>query len=146
MCQFVAVILLIGLLSAYVVEFLFFSSRIRHTWCALVTGVQTCALPICDVVHLVAGVLDPHLLQAELLRLGAQPDAVVRVTADEAKVVVAEAKHGTVVDDAAGLGAHGRVHDLPAGQSADVTREGSADVRREGNEVGRRFEYGWSPL
>src|SRR3546814_6984661 len=26
---------------------LFFSSRRRHTSCALVTGVQTCALPIC---------------------------------------------------------------------------------------------------
>src|SRR3546814_5464236 len=26
---------------------LFFSSRSRHTRCALVTGVQTCALPIC---------------------------------------------------------------------------------------------------
>src|SRR3546814_6361515 len=26
--------------------FCFFSSRIRHTSCALVTGVQTCALPI----------------------------------------------------------------------------------------------------
>src|SRR3546814_1092719 len=28
---------------------LFFSSRRRHTRCALVTGVQTCALPICCV-------------------------------------------------------------------------------------------------
>src|SRR3546814_9314613 len=27
----------------------FFSSRRRHTRCALVTGVQTCALPICWV-------------------------------------------------------------------------------------------------
>src|SRR3546814_2940443 len=27
----------------------FFSSRRRHTRCALVTGVQTCALPICQV-------------------------------------------------------------------------------------------------
>src|SRR3546814_1535461 len=27
--------------------FFFFSSRSRHTRCALVTGVQTCALPIC---------------------------------------------------------------------------------------------------
>src|SRR3546814_7816481 len=27
--------------------FFFFSSRRRHTICALVTGVQTCALPIC---------------------------------------------------------------------------------------------------
>src|SRR3546814_2895980 len=29
------------------VGFFFFSSRRRHTRCALVTGVQTCALPIC---------------------------------------------------------------------------------------------------
>src|SRR3546814_10077761 len=28
----------------------FFSSRRRHTRCALVTGVQTCALPICGAV------------------------------------------------------------------------------------------------
>src|SRR3546814_19654985 len=28
--------------------FFFFSSRRRHTRCALVTGVQTCALPICS--------------------------------------------------------------------------------------------------
>src|SRR3546814_18252039 len=28
-------------------DFFFFSSRRRHTRCALVTGVQTCALPIC---------------------------------------------------------------------------------------------------
>src|SRR3546814_1613185 len=30
----------------FVVLFFFFSSRRRHTRCALVTGVQTCALPI----------------------------------------------------------------------------------------------------
>src|SRR3546814_6139307 len=30
-----------------VMTFFFFSSRRRHTRCALVTGVQTCALPIC---------------------------------------------------------------------------------------------------
>src|SRR3546814_8437158 len=29
----------------------FFSSRRRHTRCALVTGVQTCALPICTVIR-----------------------------------------------------------------------------------------------
>src|SRR3546814_19657113 len=32
--------------SVCVYFFLFFSSRRRHTSCALVTGVQTCALPI----------------------------------------------------------------------------------------------------
>src|SRR3546814_3692494 len=31
----------------FVLLFFFFSSRRRHTRCALVTGVQTCALPIC---------------------------------------------------------------------------------------------------
>src|SRR3546814_1608145 len=30
----------------FIVFFFFFSSRRRHTRCALVTGVQTCALPI----------------------------------------------------------------------------------------------------
>src|SRR3546814_2397752 len=30
----------------FVICFFFFSSRRRHTRCALVTGVQTCALPI----------------------------------------------------------------------------------------------------
>src|SRR3546814_2300209 len=31
--------------------FFFFSSRRRHTRCALVTGVQTCALPICGITQ-----------------------------------------------------------------------------------------------
>src|SRR3546814_10708395 len=37
--------------------FFFFSSRRRHTRCALVTGVQTCALPICffRIVHIQLG-------------------------------------------------------------------------------------------
>src|SRR3546814_9839565 len=33
------------------VSFCFFSSRRRHTSCALVTGVQTCALPIYIFLH-----------------------------------------------------------------------------------------------
>src|SRR3546814_6361185 len=33
------------------VFFFFFSSRRRHTRCALVTGVQTCALPILKIAH-----------------------------------------------------------------------------------------------
>src|SRR3546814_9115142 len=36
----------------------FFSSRRRHTRCALVTGVQTCALPICPVDGVPATVKD----------------------------------------------------------------------------------------
>src|SRR3546814_3629599 len=34
------------MLSVFFCLFFFFSSRRRHTRCALVTGVQTCALPI----------------------------------------------------------------------------------------------------
>src|SRR3546814_2241359 len=33
------------------IVFFFFSSRRRHTRCALVTGVQTCALPIFEAAH-----------------------------------------------------------------------------------------------
>src|SRR3546814_10452767 len=36
----------------------FFSSRRRHTICALVTGVQTCALPICDYLYLIGDIVD----------------------------------------------------------------------------------------
>src|SRR3546814_7917888 len=42
----------------------FFSSRRRHTICALVTGVQTCALPISLALHgfrLLSGLLKPVL-------------------------------------------------------------------------------------
>src|SRR3546814_2498688 len=40
---FVCVLVLFSFISCL---FFFFSSRRRHTRCALVTGVQTCALPI----------------------------------------------------------------------------------------------------
>src|SRR3546814_6892352 len=40
----------------------FFSSRRRHTRCALVTGVQTCALPIwLDILHNNAGYVGADL-------------------------------------------------------------------------------------
>src|SRR3546814_4962073 len=42
--------------------FFFFSSRRRHTRCALVTGVQTCALPICIDALIEDGSLFGHPL------------------------------------------------------------------------------------
>src|SRR3546814_3828857 len=43
-------------LDCTIVSFIFFfSSRRRHTRCALVTGVQTCALPISACRHSVSG-------------------------------------------------------------------------------------------
>src|SRR3546814_10580023 len=50
-----------------VVVFFFFSSRRRHTRCALVTGVQTCALPIWDFKT-----CQWHVLPGERLGLGPQ--------------------------------------------------------------------------
>src|SRR3546814_9201015 len=48
----------------------FFSSRRRHTSCALVTGVQTCALPICHE-DLIAKAIVPDLsLGAHVAPLG----------------------------------------------------------------------------
>src|SRR3546814_7705733 len=43
LCDYLHVFIVLDLL--YLLSF-FFSSRRRHTRCALVTGVQTCALPI----------------------------------------------------------------------------------------------------
>src|SRR3546814_1722094 len=40
--------------------FFFFSSRRRHTRCALVTGVQTCALPILRSFNLIRSGHEPH--------------------------------------------------------------------------------------
>src|SRR3546814_2172766 len=44
----------------------FFSSRRRHTRCALVTGVQTCALPISLAVLLPLGALAWQAAHADL--------------------------------------------------------------------------------
>src|SRR3546814_6154730 len=47
----VVIFVLIVLYISFILGFFFFSSRRRHTICALVTGVQTCALPISIIVH-----------------------------------------------------------------------------------------------
>src|SRR3546814_5097315 len=52
-------------MSIYDFDF-FFSSRRRHTRCALVTGVQTCALPICDQRQSIALALYQPFLRHQL--------------------------------------------------------------------------------
>src|SRR3546814_10889917 len=61
------------------VLFLFFSSRRRHTRCALVTGVQTCALPIS--VQILAGAGHRHHARTsdDGRGRGTVPDSVQRV-------------------------------------------------------------------
>src|SRR3546814_18887657 len=60
-------------MSCVVVVYFFFSSRRRHTRCALVTGVQTCALPIfCDKHKVTIFYTAPTAIRA-LMREGEEP-------------------------------------------------------------------------
>src|SRR3546814_13073991 len=52
----------------------FFSSRRRHTRCALVTGVQTCALPICGNAHYIRAADDARLAALVAPRIAALLD------------------------------------------------------------------------
>src|SRR3546814_8566631 len=58
----------------------FFSSRRRHTRCALVTGVQTCALPICcaegDTGFIYAGTLPFERITTDLSHM---PEAPLKI-------------------------------------------------------------------
>src|SRR3546814_1211652 len=56
-CSFMMKIFIVCFLCCVI---FFFSSRRRHTRCALVTGVQTCALPICEIERLVWHEVAPH--------------------------------------------------------------------------------------
>src|SRR3546814_5751162 len=81
----------------------FFSSRRRHTRCALVTGVQTCALPILDlqeVLNLVMDTLDsliPYDAAGIFLLTCVAPAAVDQ--GEEPCVFHAEAVRGYDIDE-----------------------------------------------
>src|SRR3546814_8861005 len=56
------------LFMVYFVFVLFVSSRRRHTRCALVTGVQTCALPICIGDDAVRGGYSCQSINGKMIR------------------------------------------------------------------------------
>src|SRR3546814_3457929 len=80
----------------------FFSSRRRHTRCALVTGVQTCALPICGgsglapILSIVSRAVEADMHQPIHLYFGAretrdvyglqQLDALMHARSEERRV------------------------------------------------------------
>src|SRR3546814_9822753 len=84
--------------------FFFFSSRRRHTRCALVTGVQTCALPIFQV----PGLQDPAALKALLGKTARLDFKMVDVRATPEDMAEGRAPIGSEVlpypDDPRGLG------------------------------------------
>src|SRR3546814_7221018 len=99
----------------------FFSSRRRHTRCALVTGVQTCALPICarDLAH------DRHLRRLEICGAGRGAGAIgFHPAADAAKQVQLPARvdAGAVAFAVAVAARHAR-RLVRAGRSEEPTSE-----------------------
>src|SRR3546814_5856550 len=105
----------------------FFSSRRRHTRCALVTGVQTCALPICMFY-------DPMI--AKLIASGADRDeAVDRMRAALDALCVRGISHNI-----------GFLHDIVA---SERFREGRLSTRSEERRVGKEcvstWRSRWSP-
>ncbi|MCY1307966.1 hypothetical protein D9M70_579390 [compost metagenome] len=70
-------------------------------------------------MNLLTGGFDPDL-HAQLLRLLAQPDSGVVLAADPAEVIRAQAQQGAVVEHAAMLVTHRRVHHLPHRQAPHV--------------------------
>src|SRR3546814_1436014 len=82
------------ILCYFLIMYFFFSSRRRHTRCALVTGVQTCALPISgqrilkDDLHIVP--LGAHRARVERRQLLPQPDRAPAGRLDKAQDGAAE--------------------------------------------------------
>src|SRR3546814_17000731 len=108
----------------------FFSSRRRHTRCALVTGVQTCALPILVQVERLAVEIARRFADfEELLDLGMRDVGIAgRRAAPQAALADRERErihHADERDDAAGLA--------------------RSEERRVGKECVRTCSSRWSP-
>src|SRR3546814_2879979 len=76
MYDFFLYVCIVGLLVC--VMFFFFSSRRRHTRCALVTGVQTCALPIYGIYS--RGMLPPLISSMKVMPAPRSPGATLTLT------------------------------------------------------------------
>src|SRR3546814_12826200 len=103
--------------------FVFFTSRRRHTRCALVTGVQTCALPI------VGGALPGLEPAEEAARLGIDREAVVAGLALQPRPGVehVQAAEEDLVMGGDRLGSTGGI-----GRKGDCEGEGGAQQGRRG--------------
>src|SRR3546814_6117000 len=95
--------------------FFFFSSRRRHTRCALVTGVQTCALPICLATSFTAEQFAAAMQQVN-----------TAAAADDAAVAAALVA-GTDVRSLKGTAVLGKVKSASA-DAVVVTTPGGDDV------------------
>src|SRR3546814_7309999 len=106
--------------------FFFFSSRRRHTRCALVTGVQTCALPI--LFDRDPAVAKRELEDAEAVARHALAEVRSAVTGIRAADLAAELASARLMLESSGV--HLDYDTPPAGLSPDIER-GLALVLRE---------------
>src|SRR3546814_1986991 len=110
--------------------YFFFSSRRRHTSCALVTGVQTCALPIC------------HLIDEERRHghaAGAKQAEIAPLDRAVPDQPIAEGEHDLIV-----------LPGVRIGESDDALRgNGQAGIRSEERRVGKecvsKCRSRWAP-
>src|SRR3546814_19388989 len=106
--------------------FFFFSSRRRHTRCALVTGVQTCALPI--YVAIAAEV-------AQRRRLVDQRLGIARISGERLVVPIERRRQPLLVADQIGL-------ERACGAVRRVELYGIVDRIARAERVGARLEIG----
>src|SRR3546814_11207324 len=119
----------------------FFSSRRRHTRCALVTGVQTCALPISPrfLGRALAG-------QIEMVRQTQHRSYQTRAAAAAAAVAV-EQLAGAQIDRLIeycvrpGIGFRSRADECDRSSSIDRYCTPSSEERRDGEEWVRKERY-----
>src|SRR3546814_21000449 len=112
--------------------YFFFSSRRRHTICALVTGVQTCALPI---------YITPENLDLEVLKATAADDVIYGNSLDNRisglvghDVIHASGGHDTVMGDQGNARLYGAAGDgvLDGGIGIDTPAEGDGHDQLSG--------------
>src|SRR3546814_11284105 len=115
----------------------FFSSRRRHTSCALVTGVQTCALPICVLLFLGGPCRTVNALK-HLIVAVATPVGAGNLHQLE-HLQFARGRH---------VGASAQIHEIAFAVQADGLVRGNrsrSEERRVGNECVSTCRSRWSP-
>src|SRR3546814_12765276 len=123
----------------------FFSSRRRHTSCALVTGVQTCALPICRPRHALAwqgkgaAMASFHLAVKTIGRSAGR--SATAAAAYRAGVEITDERTGLVHDYTRQQGVEHNALVVPAAAPAWASERARAEERRVGKEWERQGRY-----
>src|SRR3546814_15487580 len=117
---------------------IFFSSRRRHTRCALVTGVQTCALPIyyCNTASLRLD--SPREARNSRNRMASMATRMNEISAAEMRAAMIDSQLRTndVIDPAvvAAMGAEPREAHVPAALASVAYMDRAIDL---GGKIGR---------